>query len=385
MKKQIKKFVVLALAVGMLATSVLGTSAAFDPVYYAAQNPDVVKALGNSPAMLKLHYDMFGRKEARMSNKNDVEGQLRRLFNADDYAKLFPDVKKAFGNDKEAMFNHYIAFGLLEGRRPSEKVSQATASSLKKTVEKAMKDAGLAAKPGSPEVVAAITGETSNVASAGGAAVKQTIAKVADVVAKEVTATVEEVQNPKPAASSSPAPSTPAQTRPTIIAYRSVSWNDPEEQTGEDSLSVSTGDPVTTVSGNGTKAAPYEYVVEGVATGDANAKEGVSDYYYMAIAVPNVDGREQEWFNTGADEDQGGVDENTWYNATGVDGGNGRATAPDGHHIFILANKDKNDGEYIVMDIALADGGADNEKLSAENGYENATYYRIYMKFASDE
>ena len=229
MKKQVRRLVVLALVVGMLATSVLGTSAAFDPVYYAAQNPDVVKALGNSPAMLKLHYDMFGRKEARMSNKNDVEGQLRRLFNADDYAKLFPDVKKAFGDDKEAMFNHYIAFGLLEGRRPSEKVSQATAVSLKNTVEKAMKDAGLTAKPGSVEVVAAITGETSSVASAG-AAVQQTVAKVADVVAKEVAATVEKVQNPKPAPSGGGS-STPAEDLSGVMtalaeAVEAVSGND---------------------------------------------------------------------------------------------------------------------------------------------------------------
>ena len=214
MKKQVRRLVVLALVVGMLATSVLGTSAAFDPVYYAAQNPDVVKALGNSPAMLKLHYDMFGRKEARMSNKNDVEAQLRKLFDEKEYAKLYPDVKKAFGDDKEAMFNHYVAFGLLEGRRPSEKVSQATASSLKKTVEKAMKDAGLAATPGSPEVVAAITGETSSVASAG-AAVQQTVAKVADVVAKEVTATVEKAQSPAPSSSSSSGSSSGGSSTPT--------------------------------------------------------------------------------------------------------------------------------------------------------------------------
>ena len=226
MKKQVRRLVVLALVVGMLATSVLGTSAAFDPVYYAAQNPDVVKALGNSPAMLKLHYDMFGRKEARMSNKNDVEGQLRRLFNADDYAKLFPDVKKVFGDDKEAMFNHYIAFGLLEGRRPSEKVSQATAVSLKKTVEKAMKEAGLAATPGSPEVVAAITGETSSVASAG-AAVQQTVAKVADVVAKEVTATVEKAQNPAPAGGGSSSSSQePIRQTITLGVYTDVATTD---------------------------------------------------------------------------------------------------------------------------------------------------------------
>ena len=204
--KKIKKLIVLTLAVGMLATSVLGTSAAFDPVYYAKQNPDVVKVLGDSPEMLKLHYDLFGRKELRMSNVNDVEPRLRILFKADEYAKLFPDVQNAFGDDEEAMFQHYVAFGLLEGRRPSEEVSQAVADSLKKSVEKAMTDAKIEAKPGSAELVKVIKGEiqtsvtTTNAAEA---ALQTALIKVQEVVAKAVTDTVQEVRVPKPSGDSS--------------------------------------------------------------------------------------------------------------------------------------------------------------------------------------
>lgn len=38
----------------------------FDPVFYAAQNPDVVKALGTDEAALYKHYTMFGQKEGRL-------------------------------------------------------------------------------------------------------------------------------------------------------------------------------------------------------------------------------------------------------------------------------------------------------------------------------
>ena len=45
------------------------TSDDFDPIYYAEHNPDVVTALGTDPAVLKQHYEMFGKIEGRKAHK----------------------------------------------------------------------------------------------------------------------------------------------------------------------------------------------------------------------------------------------------------------------------------------------------------------------------
>ena len=37
-------------------------------------------------------------------------------FNYTEYADRYPDVKEAFGYDKEALYMHYILYGINEGR-----------------------------------------------------------------------------------------------------------------------------------------------------------------------------------------------------------------------------------------------------------------------------
>ena len=41
---------------------------------------------------------------------------MRKFFDADLYAKAYPDVARVYGNDKEALWNHYVTYGLKEGR-----------------------------------------------------------------------------------------------------------------------------------------------------------------------------------------------------------------------------------------------------------------------------
>lgn len=156
--KKMKKFLALALIGTMcMGTALTANAAEFDAAWYAAKNPDVVAVMGNSPEAMKLHYDVFGKAEHRMANPNDIEAQLRRLFNAKEYAALYPDVKAVFGDDEEAMFNHYISYGILERRRPSEKVSYGAAVALRDAVIDALTKAGLDATPGSGQLVAIIT------------------------------------------------------------------------------------------------------------------------------------------------------------------------------------------------------------------------------------
>ena len=38
------------------------------------------------------------------------------VFDAEYYAETYPDVKAAFGDNKEALYNHYLRFGKVEGR-----------------------------------------------------------------------------------------------------------------------------------------------------------------------------------------------------------------------------------------------------------------------------
>lgn len=198
---KLKKLLMLSLAAALLFGGVITAHAAeLDTAWYAEKNPDVVAEFGDSPEALRMHYEMYGKKEARMANSHDVEAQLRRLFKAEEYGTLYPDVKEFYGEDAEAMFQHYLSYGLLEARRPSEKVSQAVATSLKVTVEKAMTDAGLAAVPGSNDIAAVIESAVS--AGTGGAEAAEALTQVSTVVEKAVAEAYEEVTNPKPAPSS---------------------------------------------------------------------------------------------------------------------------------------------------------------------------------------
>lgn len=41
------------------------------------------------------------------------------VFDAEYYAETYPDLKAAFGNDANALYNHYVMFGRAEGRQPA--------------------------------------------------------------------------------------------------------------------------------------------------------------------------------------------------------------------------------------------------------------------------
>ncbi len=192
--RKVKKFLVLTLAGIFCAGTVISANAAeFDAAWYAAQNPDVVGVYGNSPEALRAHYEMHGKTEGRMANSRDVEVQLRKLFDAEEYAALYPDVKAAYGTDAEAMFQHYIHYGLLEIRRPSEKVSYESAKNLKEVVEKAMTKAGLSAVPGSADFAAIMEGSISNLSGTVAQAVADQVQAEVDKAVKE---TVEEAEHP---------------------------------------------------------------------------------------------------------------------------------------------------------------------------------------------
>ncbi|WP_029231108.1 transglutaminase domain-containing protein [Butyrivibrio sp. VCB2006] len=82
----------------------------FDASYYASHNPDVVAAFGNNSQKLLEHFVAFGMREGRQGNAS---------FNVQAYKARYADLQKAFGNDLPRYYEHYISFGAKEGRNGS--------------------------------------------------------------------------------------------------------------------------------------------------------------------------------------------------------------------------------------------------------------------------
>lgn len=91
-------------------------AAVFDAEYYAATYPDVVKALGTTDASAMLnHYLTFGIYEGRDASAD---------FNADAYVSANPDLKEAYASDLIpfekikyfCLINHYYVLGKNENR-----------------------------------------------------------------------------------------------------------------------------------------------------------------------------------------------------------------------------------------------------------------------------
>ena len=115
----------------------MGDGTLFDAVYYAQNNPDVVRIYGNDPQMLYLHYNTFGKAEGRApyavaatsaapasattanaasAGNTRTTPDTQSQFNAAFYASTYPDVAAVYGNDPVALYNHYLTLGYYEGR-----------------------------------------------------------------------------------------------------------------------------------------------------------------------------------------------------------------------------------------------------------------------------
>jgi lipoprotein-anchoring transpeptidase ErfK/SrfK len=74
MKKKFLIFPCIFLAVCFLTISVKADG--FDAAYYARKYPDVAQALGNDPTVLYNHYLAFGEKEGRFQNQQEEIASL---------------------------------------------------------------------------------------------------------------------------------------------------------------------------------------------------------------------------------------------------------------------------------------------------------------------
>lgn len=79
----------------------------FDASYYYNTYPDLAQAIGMNKDALFSHFVTFGIKEGRNCSEE---------FNPQAYRERYEDLQSAFGNNMAAYCRHYIQFGKAEGR-----------------------------------------------------------------------------------------------------------------------------------------------------------------------------------------------------------------------------------------------------------------------------
>lgn len=103
-----KKFIVTLLLGIVIAPTLKVEAVDFNLAYYEAHNPDVVAAYGRDFDAIYDHYITYGIKEGRQGY-NDT-------FDVTYYAGKYPDVVASVGNSYDALYNHYVSYGKKEGR-----------------------------------------------------------------------------------------------------------------------------------------------------------------------------------------------------------------------------------------------------------------------------
>lgn len=112
MGKGMRKLMVCGVASLMMLSNALNASAAdmsvfFDAEYYGGHNPDVAEVCGTDEEALYEHYVTYGIHEGRNCSE---------VFNVKLYRDHYPDLEEAFGDDWEAYVEHYLTVGVKEGR-----------------------------------------------------------------------------------------------------------------------------------------------------------------------------------------------------------------------------------------------------------------------------
>lgn len=79
----------------------------FDPEYYADHNEDLYEAFGHDKDQLLNHFLTYGMKEGRTASES---------FNVTVYKENNPDLVNAYGDDMTAYYSHYMDCGHNEGR-----------------------------------------------------------------------------------------------------------------------------------------------------------------------------------------------------------------------------------------------------------------------------
>jgi hypothetical protein len=82
-------------------------SAVYNSSYYLNNNPDLKTAYSNNASAALAHFVIYGMKEGRQASDS---------FNVTSYRDRYQDLRKAFGTNLPAYYLHYINYGKAEGR-----------------------------------------------------------------------------------------------------------------------------------------------------------------------------------------------------------------------------------------------------------------------------
>ena len=82
----------------------------FDPDFYLMTYGDLRNAFGTDQGAARNHWLTYGIKEGRRSSP---------AFVVRYYLSLYPDLRNVFSNDFSAAINHWLTYGINEGRRSS--------------------------------------------------------------------------------------------------------------------------------------------------------------------------------------------------------------------------------------------------------------------------
>ena len=82
-------------------------SAVYDYNYYTSHNGDVAAKYGNDDVAVLQHFIQFGMSEGRQAKDN---------FNVNSYRNQYADLRAAFGYDLAAYYRHFMTNGQKEGR-----------------------------------------------------------------------------------------------------------------------------------------------------------------------------------------------------------------------------------------------------------------------------
>ncbi len=98
----------------------------FDAAYYASAYPDVAAVFGNNADLLYMHYQLCGKAEGRLAVAPSSAAPSLATgataatdFDAAYYASKYPDVAGILGYDPAVLKLHYDLYGKAEGRFPN--------------------------------------------------------------------------------------------------------------------------------------------------------------------------------------------------------------------------------------------------------------------------
>ena len=112
MKRAVRGLLCGAVASVVLLNSGFSVGAAglrdiFDAEYYASKYSDLKEAFGNDEEALYQHFINYGIKEGRVMNP---------VIDVVKYREQYKDLQEAFGDNWDAYINHYFTYGVNEHR-----------------------------------------------------------------------------------------------------------------------------------------------------------------------------------------------------------------------------------------------------------------------------